>query len=259
MFKKRQRQMNNAATAAMPMQPPRPSPERVVYTQPARPYAAIIITLFVCAVALGPVVWVFGVFLLDQAGFKKPERAMAEILILLVFALPVLGYFTWLASGLLNRWFAHSEEMRRMDLEAMRYTTITAGAPALPNGRLTGEQKRLFENLALVMEQAYRDYADSDEAGYVGNTQRPWSKRSVLAMDPPRYGKMPDSKATDIRKWLVEHNVIVGEPGFDQINAELYPDWAAFRALLEEEFNLPVVVQKALPSPTAGGYVPIDI
>ena len=256
MFKNRKRQMNNAAAPAMPMQPARPA-ERVIYTQPARPYAAIIATLFLCAVALGPVVWVFGVFLLGQAGFKKPERAMAEILLLIVLGLPVLAYLSWLVSGVLNKVLAHKETMRQMDLEAMRYTSITAGAPALPAGRLTGEQKRLFENLALVMDQAYRDYADSDEMGYTGSAQRPWSKRAVLAMEPPRHGRMPDSKATDIRKWLAERNVIVGMAGFDQINAADFPTWADFRALLEEEFNLPVVVGKALPSPT-GGYVPIE-
>lgn len=258
MFKKRQRQMGNAAAAAMPM-PARPSPERVIYTQPARPYASIIFTLFVCAVALGPVVWVFGVFLLGQAGFKKPERAMAEILLLIVLGLPVLAYVSWLVSGVLNKVLAHKETMRQMDLDAMRYTSIATGAPALSAGRLTGEQKRLYENLALVMEQAYRDYADSGEIGYQGGSdKRPWSKRSVLAMKPPRYGKMPDSKADTIRKWLAERQVIIGDPQNDQINIEEYPTLSDFMALLQNEFNLPVVI-KALPYPTDRGYVPIDI
>lgn len=261
MLGRRKRKMDNTATTTMPMGPRPPTPERVVYTQPSRPYVGIIFTLFVCIVALGPIAWIFGVFVLGQAGFKKPERAMAELLLLVTVALPLLAYVTWLVSGILNKVLSYKERMKMMDLEAMRYTNFTAGSPALPNGRLTGEQKRLFENLALVMEQAYRDYADSGEMGYSGNTQRPWSKRSVLSMDPPRYGRMPDSKATDIRKWLVEHGVLIGEPGFDQINTDLFLAWSDFRALLEEEFNLPVVVQtqKALPSPTNQGYVPIDI
>lgn len=258
MFKNRKRQMGNAAAAAMPMQNARPS-ERVVYTQPARPYASIIFALFACLVMLGPVIWFFGVFLLGQADYKEPERAMAEGLLLIMVGLPVLAYLTWLISGVLGKVLAHKEAMRQMDLEAMRYTTLAVGAPTQAAGRLTGEQKRLYENLALVMEQAYRDWVDSDETGYQGGSDtRPWSKRSVLAMEPPRYGRMPDSKATDIRKWLAQHEVIVGDPQNDQINIKKYPTLADFQALLNDKFNMPVVVQKALPSPAGSGYVPID-
>jgi hypothetical protein len=112
------------------------------------------------------------------------------------------------------------------------------------------------------MRQAYQDIADEVAPYRGGNVQRPWSRNAVIAMPPPPYhGKMPQGHAIRVREWLEKHQVIVGESQADQVNVELYPNWESFRALLEDKFNMPIVVQsqKALPYPTDRGYVPIDI
>lgn len=253
----KKKQMNNAAAGMMP--PPSPVGPQVVYTRQPHPGGLFLIR-FLCAVALAPLAWWGGVFVFEQAGFKKPEQALAELLILVLIVLPLLVGVAWGVSKLLDQIHAHRQAMAQIELEARRYSSLTAGAPALPDGRLTDEEKRLFENLCVVMEQAYRDLAQSGPYG--SNDKRPWSKRSVLSMPaPPRHGRMPDNQATKIREWLVEYGVVIGDPQSDQINTLVYPTWQDFRALVEEQFNMAVKVNPPAghsPTPLSGRYQVIN-
>jgi hypothetical protein len=240
----------------MAMDPPRPQTQ-IVHNH-STPWGSIILVGFLCFLLFLPVLWMIGVFILSQAGVRQPARALANGIIYLAFGLPLLALVSWIVSNavpkILDCYFAHQERMKELDAEQVATRALTAGAPALPNERLTEEDKRLFENLAMVMEQAYRDYATHGSYRN-GNVQRPWSKAAVLALDPPRHGRMPERKATQIREWLAEKRVIIGEPQQDQINHLKYPTWSDFRALLEDEFNMPVVV--APPSYDSSGYVHI--
>jgi hypothetical protein len=257
MFRKRQRQMDNTAAASINL--PRPVSSPTIHNH--APSEAARIFAWALVVFIGLVVaWFFVLYLISEMGYRNPVRVMGWVLAgvsSLLFATIVIDR-TITKFYKMNREYAvQLEELR---LEQSRHLALTTGAPALPSKRLTAEQIRLFENLALVMQRAYQDLADSKGAGYQGGSdKRPWSKRSVLAMEPPRHGKMPDSKATEIREWLAANEVIIGPSQSDQINTELYPTWADFRALLEEKFNMPVKVYKGPSSPTDSRYVPIDV
>lgn len=222
-------------------------------------WPAIIATSVFCGVALLPVGWGVLYFLLDRAGFKNPEQALASGILILVVGLPVLYYGSYLLERIPRMIIRERGEIKlrlaEIEAEKARATSLTAAAPALPNERLTEEEKKLFENLAIVMEQAYRDLVEKRAPYKGGNVPRPWSKASVLSLNPPRHGRMSFMKATTVREWLVAHQVIEGDHQKDQINTEKFPALADFRALLHNEFNMSVVVQ----SPTGNGYAPIDI
>jgi hypothetical protein len=259
MFKKRQ--IRNENTAALPIDLPRPAPAQTVHNYAPSEAGRIFAKWIVWALSAG-LSWLFLRYLIVEGlQYRNPERFIAYFL----FGGAGLLILSYAADRTFTKWrqmeWNYRLQLAEIQAETARSLSLTAGAPALPAERLTGEQKRLFENLALVMRQAYQDYAE--KGNYQGGgDKRPWSKRSILAMTPPRYGKMPDSKTGDIRAWLVSHQVIVGEAQSDQINTELYPAWADFMALLEEEFNMPVRVgMGGGPSPTSliGRYTNIDI
>lgn len=226
-------------------------------------WPAIIATGFVCGVVLLPISWYVGVFLLDRAGFKEPERGLASGILIAGIALPALYLGSWILERIprviIREWGAIKLSLAEIEAERERSRSLTAGAPALPNERLTDEEKKLFENLAIVMEQAYRDLVEKRAPYKGGNIPRPWSKASVLSLQPPRYGRMSFMKATTVREWLVEHQVIIGDHQKDQINIDKFPTWADFQALLHNEFNMPVVVNAPQSPSLIGRYVDIDI
>jgi hypothetical protein len=249
--------MDNTAAASINL--PRPVSSPTIHnhapSEAGRIFAWAVVYLIAALIG-----WFFLLYLLREMGARNPVESIGWFLFgaagLLIVSIAVDKVATKHAA-LKREFLLQLEEIR---LEQSRNLALTAGAPALPSKRLTAEQIRLFENLALVMQKAYQDLADSKGAGYQGGSdKRPWSKRSVLAMEPPRHGKMPDSKATEIREWLAANEVIIGPSQSDQINTELYPTWADFRALLEEKFNMPVKVYKGPSSPTDSRYVPIDV
>lgn len=255
---KRKKVENAAAAAGLPLLPQH---QTVIHHAPSE--AGKIFAKWLVGFLTAVITWYFLLYLIEEMDYRDPVRVIGNALFgLIVLAiLTAAVYFagTRLLLIIRDTVVQVAEINANARVEAARSRALTAGAPTPSGGRLTGEQKRLYENLALVMQKGYQDLADSKGAGYQGGSdRRPWSKRAVLAMDPPRYGKMPDSKATDIREWLAGHNVIVGDPQSDQINTALYPAFADFLALLQEEFNLPVVVrtQKAPPSPAGrNGYM----
>jgi hypothetical protein len=253
------RKLNNTSVAMMPA-PPSPQGPQLVS---GPPWVGIIIVGFLCFVALAPLTWWAGVFLFEQAGFRQPERALAELLIMAGIILPILAVVALIAERILARIHVHQQAMAQIDLEAKRLTTLAAGAPALPDGRLTEEQKRLFEHLAVVMRQAYQDIADKVAPYPNGNVQRPWSRNAVIDMPPlPRHGKMPERQAIKVREWLEFHNVIVGDLQSDQVNEALYPTWEDFRALLEEKFNMTIrltLTPGHSPTGLIGRYDDIDV
>lgn len=259
MWKKKRVKPENTAAAVPGI--PRPQPQMVHNHGPN--WTGLAVVGFICLIILLYIIWHFLLYVVEETtGARNPVKAVGEGGAWLIGALIA----AWVISKIIKIVIDWDLERNRIkahaDIESTRNIALTAGAPTPVSSRLTGEQKRLCENLALVMRKAYQDLADSQEVGYQGGSDmRPWSKRAVLAMDPPRYGKMPDSKATDIRRWLAERGVIVGDPQNDQVNTALYPTFADFQALLHGEFELPVVMRtrKALPSPASSGYMVMDI
>jgi hypothetical protein len=254
---KKERVENVAAAANLP----KPPQHQTVINHAPSEVGKIFAKWIVCVLS-AIILWYFLLYLVEEMGYRDPVRVMGWVLVgtagLIILTAAIYFGGTRLLLIIRDTVIQVVEINANARVESARHNALTAGAPALPAKRLTAEQMRFFENLALVMQQAYQDLADSKGVGYQGGSdKRPWSKRSVLAMDPPRYGKMPDSKAADIRTWLAEHGVIIGNPQNDQINTELYPTFADFQTLLKEEFDMSIVVRtnKALPSSTGGGYV----
>lgn len=250
---RKQQESSTVLAEKIPVPMARPAGPNIVHHHGIS-WASIILIAFFCLIITFPLLWLAGIFLLDRAGIRDPEQTLAESIIILVIGLPVLLLLAWAGSQVLERYFRHREVMKQLEIEQASVRALTAGAPALADGRLTDEDKRLFENLAVVMEMAYNDLKRGPYKG--GNTRRPWSKASVLSLDPPRYGRMPYSKAALVREWLAQHQVITGEPQDDQVNTTRFPTWADFRAMLENEFNMPVVAAPA--SGGSNGYVHLD-
>jgi hypothetical protein len=70
------------------------------------------------------------------------------------------------------------------------------------------------------------------------------------------------AKTGKVREWLMEHQVIVGEPGSDQVNRAAFPGILEFMGEVEKTFTLPVVVNSGKgvsPTSNYGRYENIEI
>lgn len=236
--KKRRGQENTAALAVKP-------PANTTIHNYAIGFSWPIAVGFVCLIFAVIFGWNGLVFLFDRAGAKRPEEAASQTLLGLLIALPTLYLAAQfgskiirnLALVIMDAWFQGQREIYELRIQLEETKALVAGSPSSDNNRLTEEQKRFRENLLCVMQRAYNDLRQGQ---YTQGQPRPWSREQVLNNPAPRWGKMPFNKAPEIRRWLVEKNVIAGNPGNDQVNTKQFPTFSEFVVLIEGEWSLPV-------------------
>jgi hypothetical protein len=173
------------------------------------PWVGIIVISFLCLIVLLPILWWIAVFILDEAGVRTPERALAQGLMTLAWLLIVLllgaAFVRYLVLAVLDAIFAHKQAMKEMDIEIARSRQLLAQRAM--GHRANTEDQRFARLIQLVMWYAY-DHL-SKHGPYGSNDARPWSRgqaeKLVLAGETKPVGY---SMAARVRPFLSEHLVI---------------------------------------------------
>lgn len=213
-------------------------------------WPGIIFSGFVCGLIVLPVGWGVGVFLLDRAGFKNPEQALASGILILGIGLPALYWGSYLLERIPQMFIREVGDIKlrlaEIEAETARAFSLTAAQPRPGESRLTDEDKRLCALLRVVMDEAYRHvYRDKDKVQqYTKSDVKPWSREpNFKRVIPGIEGEVSFNMAGNVRQWLTREGVIRK----DAINLERYQTFARFEALLEERFYTPIEVKPLSP------------
>lgn len=217
-------------------------------------WASIILSAFACALILLPVGWWIGVFLLDRAGYKKPEESLANGVLILAVVLPSLLLVSWILERVprviireLAEWRLQEKEI---DLQAIKLQVL-AGQSSVPTAsNLTEADVRFVRVVKQVIGKVYLDRIGKDKlyVPYKPKEPRPWSrdvcKETVLMWDNKKVGW---TDANRLGKYIIDHEIIIDS----QLNQGRYPTMDAVNDLLESNFARPILVSN--PSPTVNG------
>jgi len=244
----RNKKLRNDA-AALSMDDGRPQAQHITYDNgPSWP--GIIVISFVCLILALPILWWIAVFILDEAGVRSPERALAQGLMTLAWLLVLLllgaAFVRYLILAVLDAVFEHKQVMKEMDIEIARSRQLLAQRAM--GHRANTEDQRFARLIQLVMWYAY-DHL-TKHGPYGANDARPWSRgqaeKLVLAGETKPVGY---SMAARVRPFLSEHLIIRD----NQVNLARFPALADVQHLLNRLYDIPVQVQRP---PEAGPGVP---
>jgi hypothetical protein len=233
------RKMKNAATVAQQQ----PVPSTIHQHSHGNNWAGIILVGFSCFLLLLPVLWWIGVFLLDRAGARRPQEALATGVIWFAIGLPTLALVSWLigkaAGAILDRTFMYLENMQELKNKGAYYQAMTVQQALPAQGRLNDEDAMFAALLKDTMHEAYRHLAQ--HGPYGGNEPRPWSRGPALQRKLVAFGnrKPTWAMASNVRRWLMEKRAIKE----DQVNVDKYPRFSDFEALVNDKFYMPVQVR----------------
>lgn len=213
-------------------------------------WASIIFSAFACALILLPVVWWVGVFLLDRAGYKKPEESFANGILILAIALPFLLLISWLLERIprtvireLAAWRLGEKEI---ELQRVKIESLAGQANVPTAANLTEADVRFIRVVKQIVGIAFTHLAS--RGLYKPKEARPWSrdvcKETVLLWDSKKIGW---SDAVRLGKYVDDNEIIID----GQLNQGRYPTMDAVNDLLDSHFTRPIVL--ALPSPTGNG------
>ena len=248
--KGKRQQFNTVAAGAIPLPPP---PSNVVnhYHQPSR--AGTIITLSGVAIGLLIFGWFALVFLAEQAGIKQPERVVANGLFwvgVIIFAGLV---FVLAARLILNDIFEHGERMKDKEIQLRRVALLDAQTTIDPS-RYNEADFELARVVLACMMVAYGWQEKNGRAEFNGRW-RPWSLRSAMETGATIGVKLTQDRANSISGWLYEHGVITS-PDNGQITKD-FPNLSSVRAMLDNEYGKPIIVNLSPDVRSNKGYVHI--
>lgn len=246
MFKTKRAKAENVAAAVPGV--PRPQPQTVIHQAPSE--VGKIFAWAVVIVVSVPLAWYFVVYLVEEMGYRQPERTAA-------FTLAGLGGLL-LVSRLLTPFFSAGRDLiiqiaeirESAKVEIARLSVQAAAQPRPGESRLTEEDSLFCALLRVVMDEAYRHiYRDKDKVQqYTKSDTKPWSREPNNGRTIPGVGEVSFKMAGKVREWLTQEGVIRK----DEVNLERFPTFAHFEQLLEEKYYTPVQVNNTLKalSPT---------
>lgn len=205
------------------------------------PWPGIIVAGFICGVALLFVAWGIGVFLLDRAGFKRPDQSLANGILILLIILPAVGLVSWLLERVpraiireLRDWSLSEKEI---DLQRWKIQALAGQASVPTAANLTEADVRFVRVVKQVVGAAYV-YA-ATKGPYKAKEPRPWSrdvaKETILLWDGKKIGW---TDANRLGKYVIDNEIILD----GQLNQGKYPTMDAVNDLLDKEFTRPIVV-----------------
>ena len=236
MFPFRRRKLGNAAAAELPQI--RPIENTITHNYSSSRFWTII-AIFVVAVASAILFWHGLVFLLGEAGYKRPTQAAAECLIGAGILFMILTFIGLAARYILRDFYAHRETQAAylVELERARYSSVQL-IPATTQARMTREESRKYLTIKMVMARAY-ELIDPD--GNLTGSIEPWSRRQVgmikLLNEHEELGEH-----SNISKWvkpyLLERHILLGDR---KVNLADFPNLASVETQLVKDFGQPII------------------
>lgn len=239
-FESRQKQIKNVAMAI-------PDVANTNIHNYSTAWVGIILSGLVCFLVLLPVAWWVGIFLLDQAGYKKPEESLANGLLLFAVALPALALASWLLERVPKMIIREIAEWRlqekEIDLQGLKLKALAGQASVPTAANLTDSDVRFVRVVKQVIGAAYIHLAS--KGLYKPKEVRPWSrdvcKETILMWDNRKIGW---NDAVRLGKYITDNEIIIDS----QLNEGRYPTMDAVKDLLDKDFTRPIV--KGYLSPT---------
>lgn len=248
------RKINNVAASSLP--DPTPVNQTVHHHGTNWP---LIIWSAVPAVALLLIIlWLFLVHLFGELGYRHPGREAA----FWVLAIPLFAIATWLlgqlavavGDSIIAGVHAIVIDVQKEITERKRLE-LAATQSLLDPGRMNEGDYQFAQVVLAVMNEAY-NFLEKNKATAFKNRWRPWSINSTLDAAKALEITLTQAKAGQVVKWLRANDVVTGD-GDGQINMDAYPDKGAVRALLDNKFGKPIVINKFPPLRDNQGYMPI--
>ena len=228
--------------AQSPAPPPKPpGPTHIHHHQPGEMEKVLsrVVGLFL---SVG-ILWLIGLFLLNQAGVRNPNRTLAIIVVWVAVALCLMFFFRFTLIDLWDRWLSHREEIERERTQQVRYQQMLAGS-AVVDTRTTGDRQRLTALILHILIDAYHHVATS---GPYRGGERPWSRRQAAGRTLTTLGEsapVGEALGGKVRPFLEQHQIIIN----DQLNLEQFPDLASVQRLLYQPLLLNRPQQAMLPA-----------
>ena len=240
------RKITNTAVSSLPLPPSSQTIHHHGINWPGIILASIFsIILFI------PILWLFWVNLFAYMGSRQPEREAAFWLILVPVVLVAGWLLKWILLAFLDSFFSFRLEIEKEITERMRVELLSLQTSIDP-GRMTEADYQFAQVILVTMNEAY-GYLEKNKAERFKGRGRPWSIKSVLhtarAMELP----VTQDKSEEVGRWLRSNDVVVGALD-GQVNMERYPDLGKIRALLDNKFGKPIVVNRFPPLRDNWGY-----
>lgn len=238
LFGRSKREMNNAASAAIPQARPivPPGPTTIHNHSPSRfwDYVGMAVAAIIVLAACGAALW----FLFSQLGARNPGESIAQ---LVIYGGLIAGGL-WYLSFLFNPYF---EKIQDFKLEIEREMTrreelkLLAAQTSIEPGRMNEEDFKFARVILAVMMSAF-DYLETNQLAEFPRRWRPWSKTSTLETAEKIGVAVTHTQALEVAKWLATEGVITSPDG-GQISKR-FPNLSSVRAHLDNKFGKPIVV-----------------
>lgn len=182
--------------------------------------------------------WPAGVFVLEKAGFKNPDKSLANGIIIIVVLIIFILAINHALTDKLNTYLDFRREMAEKDIERLRHMQLMQISAVTDSRQLNPQRQKLIKCCVAVMAKAY-DYNATHKKPFSG-PRRPWSRRqaSIVVIDGQPAGTVGEL----VRPFLEQNQVIVN----NQINLKQFPNLASVQQL----FYSPPIVNSANQLPT---------
>jgi hypothetical protein len=182
--------------------------------------------------------WPAGIFILEKAGSKSPDKTLANGIIIIVVLIIFILAINHALTDKLYQYLDFKKEMAEKDIERLRYMQLMQISAVTDSRQLNPQRQKLIKCCIAVMAQAY-DYNATHKKPFTG-PRRPWSRRqaSIIIIDGQPAGTVGEL----VRPFLEQNHVIRN----NQINLKQFPNLASVQQL----FYTPPIVNSANQLPT---------
>jgi len=190
--------------------------------------------------------WPAGVFVLEKAGFKHPDKTLANGLIIIILLIIFALALNYAITDKLRQYLDFKREMAEKEIERLRHMQLMQISAVTDSRQLNPQRQKLIKCCIAVMAKAY-DYVAINKKQFTG-PRRPWSRRqaSIIIIDGQPAGTVGEL----VRPFLEQNQVIVN----NQINLKQFPNLASVQQL----FYNPTVVNSANQLPTNVNWSAIE-
>lgn len=203
-------------------------------------WPGIIFSGFICGLILLPVAWGVGIFLLDRAGYKRPDESLANGILILLIILPAVGLVSFLLErvprAIIRELAAWSLSEKEIDLQALKIQALAGQANVPTAANLTEADVRFVRVVKQVIGGVFVDRANKPP--YKAKEARPWSrdvcKETILLWDNKKVGW---TDANRLGKYVIDNEIVTE----GQLNQGRYPTMDAVNDLLDKEFTRPII------------------
>lgn len=214
-----------------------PAAGQVIHEHHPTSYTGLAIVAVVTVIMAFPAAWLMIVYLFDAAGYRKPEMAAAQVILLLA----IVGGVSWMIGRFLvsavltglDGYYQFRLALAQEESKVLAYQAKVSAAP-VQSGRASESDTLFMRRVIAVMVEAYNYHAK--HGAYRGKTARPWSRAQVLEITKLTAIPTTWTEAAAVGSWLRGNGIVTAD---DQI-APQFETLADVQRLLMRQFDRPI-------------------